>query len=81
MNDYFINNAVYKKEFRRRFRMRKELFLRITNEVSADDSYFAQKNNAAGKMGLAPLQETTAALRFLAYVLYSRILVFPHFVL
>ncbi|XP_074362011.1 uncharacterized protein LOC141702218 [Apium graveolens] len=53
--------------FRRRFRMRQLLFLRIEGAVTAHDSYFIQKTDAVGVRGLSSLQKITAALRMLAY--------------
>ncbi|XP_038707268.1 putative nuclease HARBI1 [Tripterygium wilfordii] len=67
-NDYFAENPVYPHDrFRRRFRMSRDLFLRIQEAVEAHDPYFRQKRNAAGKLGLSPLQKITASLRMLAY--------------
>ncbi|RWR85040.1 putative nuclease HARBI1 [Cinnamomum micranthum f. kanehirae] len=67
-NDYFSENPVYTpSQFRRRFRMRKPLFLRIVNVVEAHDPYFQQKRNCAGSLGLSALQKVTAAVRMLAY--------------
>jgi hypothetical protein len=66
--DYFSNEPVYGPlMFRRRFRMRRELFLRIMDTISTHDSYFVQRSNCVGTMGLSSLQKCTAALRILAY--------------
>jgi hypothetical protein len=68
MKDYFGEDPVYPPHlFRRRFRMQWCLFLRIMHEVCAYDSYFVQKRNAAGVLGLSSVQKCTAALRMLAY--------------
>jgi hypothetical protein len=68
MKDYFGEDPVYPPHlFRRRFRMQRCLFLRIMHEVCAYDSYFVQKRNAAGVLGLSSVQKCTAALRMLAY--------------
>jgi hypothetical protein len=68
LKDYFGENPVYPPHiFRRRFRMQRSLFLRIMHEVCAYDSYFVQKRNAAGVLGLSSVQKCTAALRLLAY--------------
>ncbi|CAM8911735.1 unnamed protein product [Rhodiola kirilowii] len=53
--------------FRRRFRMRRSLFLRIQEAISTHDDYFTQREDAAGVRGLSPLQKITAAIRMLAY--------------
>jgi hypothetical protein len=47
--------------------MRRPLFLSIARAVEEYDTYFAQKPDALGKMGLHPLIKITAALRVLAY--------------
>ena len=66
--DYFAENSVYcPRLFRRRFRMRRELFLRIFEGVREQDSWFEQKIDALGKKGLHPLQKVVAAFRILAY--------------
>ncbi|KAH7833752.1 hypothetical protein Vadar_015887 [Vaccinium darrowii] len=47
--DYFADQPVFPPNvFRRRFRMRRSLFLRIHSEVEAHDPYFVQKRNNAG---------------------------------
>jgi hypothetical protein len=43
------------------------LFLKIMHEVCTYDSYFVQKRNAAGILGLSTIQKCMAALRLLAY--------------
>jgi hypothetical protein len=64
MEDYFGPNPVYNDDlFRRRFRMKKSLFLRIMEGVMGIDAYFTQKKNCAGKSGLSPHQKVTVALR------------------
>ncbi|XP_047953192.1 uncharacterized protein LOC125199069 [Salvia hispanica] len=47
--------------------MRRELFLRIVNGLSARYPDFQQRWDAAGKPGLSPLQKCTTAIRQLAY--------------
>ena len=50
-NDYFAPNAVYPPNvFRRRFRMHRDLFLRIIEAVSANDPYFQRRSDASGRM-------------------------------
>jgi hypothetical protein len=67
-DDYFAVNPVYDDViFRRRFRMRRSLFLRIVEDVKNYDDYFMQKRDAANVLGLSSLQKVTAALRQLAY--------------
>ncbi|XP_028108108.1 uncharacterized protein LOC114306976 [Camellia sinensis] len=66
--DYFVESPVYPPElFRRRFRMKRSLFLRIQVAVEAHDPYFLQKRNCAEKLGLSSLQKIAVALKMLAY--------------
>ncbi|XP_059669153.1 uncharacterized protein LOC132314295 [Cornus florida] len=68
MKDYFDENCTYPPEyFHRRFRMRRELFLRILNDVKAYDDYFIQKRDATGRLGLSSIQKMTTAICILAY--------------
>ncbi|GKB97088.1 putative nuclease HARBI1 [Tanacetum coccineum] len=47
MADYFVDNPTFDEViFRRRFRMRKHLFLRIVDAVTANDRYFQQRPDA-----------------------------------
>ncbi|XP_026442761.1 uncharacterized protein LOC113342418 [Papaver somniferum] len=67
-NDYFSDNPTYPANiFRRRFRMRRELFNRILADVVSRNPYFAQKRDACGILGLSPHQKVTATIRMLAY--------------
>ncbi|XP_028077273.1 uncharacterized protein LOC114279244 [Camellia sinensis] len=66
--DYFAVNPMYSPTiFRRRFRMRRPLYLRILNAIQAHNSYFVQKQDAADVVGLSPLQKMTSAMRILSY--------------
>ncbi|CAL9223140.1 unnamed protein product [Arabidopsis halleri] len=53
--------------FRRRFRMRKHVFLRIVEDLSRSDNYFTQRVDALNKEGVSPLAKCTTAMRMLAY--------------
>ncbi|XP_019170454.1 PREDICTED: uncharacterized protein LOC109166024 [Ipomoea nil] len=53
--------------FRRRFRMSRNLFLRIPNAVKGHVNYFVQQKDRIGRLGLSTLQKVTAAFRVLAY--------------
>ncbi|XP_042065468.1 uncharacterized protein LOC121808980 [Salvia splendens] len=53
--------------FRRRFRIRRPLFLRIVNALSSRYEYFQLHTNATGKIGLSPLQKCTVVVRQLTY--------------
>ena len=55
--DYFAPAPIYPPAlFRRKFRMKCFLFLRIQSKVEAHDSYFVQKRNSANKLGLSSLR-------------------------
>ena len=50
VRDYFADNPTYEPSmFRRRFRMRRELFLRIVDAVANHDPWFLQKPDACGR--------------------------------
>lgn len=52
VKQYFADPPMYNaKYFQRRFRMSRELFLRIVEEVEAHDNYFTQRTNAVGLLG------------------------------
>ncbi|KAK6778114.1 hypothetical protein RDI58_024832 [Solanum bulbocastanum] len=66
--DYFsatprFNDAI----FRRRYRMSRNLFLRIVDAIKDHDMYFEQRIDALGRFGLSTLQKITAVFRMLAY--------------
>ncbi|XP_038698000.1 uncharacterized protein LOC119995558 [Tripterygium wilfordii] len=68
VRDYFAPNCTYPPHmFRRRFRMRRELFLRIKDDLEATDTYFQRLPDCTGRLGLSSIQKMTAALRILAY--------------
>ena len=69
MRDYFVEHPTYNaKFFRRRFRMRRELFLRIQGDLlGSHGDIFKQKRDALGLLGFSPEQKLTSALRMLAY--------------
>ncbi|KAL6645483.1 hypothetical protein ACP70R_017091 [Stipagrostis hirtigluma subsp. patula] len=67
MNDYFVEEPVYNETiFRRRFRMRKPLFLRIVAALSEWSPYFTMRMDALNRPGMSPLKKCTAAIRQLA---------------
>ncbi|XP_028111001.1 receptor-like protein 9a [Camellia sinensis] len=53
--------------FRRRFQMRRSLYLQIVDAVKACDNFFVQKKAGLGRLGLSTLQKVTSAFRMLAY--------------
>ena len=66
--DYFADNCNFPPEyFRRRYRMRRTLFLRIVDRLGEYSPYFTQRVDAINRRGFSPLQKCTAALRLLAY--------------
>jgi hypothetical protein len=66
--DYFAEDCTFDAlKFRRRFRMRRDLFLHIVEKVCAFDPWFIQKCDGVGRLGLSSLQKCTAAIRMLAY--------------
>lgn len=66
--NYFDADPTYPPEiFRRRFRMRRELFNRIVEGVEKQDSYFEQRQDARKVWGFTARQKCTAAIRQLAY--------------
>ena len=66
--DYFTPTPIYPPTlFRKRFQIKRPLFLCIQSKVEAYNSYFVQKRNSANKLDLSSLQKITATLRMLAY--------------
>lgn len=64
MNDYFVDDPVYNETmFRRRFRMRRPLFLRIVQALGEWNKYFTLKMDALNRPGLSPIKKCTAAIR------------------
>lgn len=68
VRDYFSPTPTFPHRlFRRRFRMSRNLFLRIHDVVLAYDEYFVQRRNVVRTEGLSSLQKVTAALKMLCY--------------
>ena len=66
--DYFAESPRYNDQmFRRRFRMSRNLFLRIVNKVETRDNYFVQRRDSVGRLGLSTLQKITAVFQMLSY--------------
>ena len=66
--DYFAEDSIYNEtHFRRRFRMRRHLFLRIVGALESRFEYFQLRYDGLGGRGLSPLTKCTAAMRMLAY--------------
>jgi len=67
MQDYFTDIPVYNSAiFRRRFRMRRLLFLRIVDALGEWNPFFTLRLDALNRPGLSPIQKCTAAIRQLA---------------
>ncbi|CAL2265670.1 unnamed protein product [Prunus armeniaca] len=68
LEDYFIPNSLYLvSKFRERYSMQPHLFQKIMHDICNYDTYFIQKYDAIGVLGLLLEQKLTAALRMLAY--------------
>jgi hypothetical protein len=68
VENYFADHHVYDEVFfRRRFKMRRELFMCIVDSVTHFDPYFEQRADAVGQMDLSTLQKCTTTMRMLAY--------------
>ncbi|KAL5727597.1 hypothetical protein ACHQM5_000776 [Ranunculus cassubicifolius] len=68
VEDYFSDRPLYhSEEFRRRFRMTRNLFFRIQEAITAHDHYFVRKRDGIVRLGPSGLVKMTAALRMLSY--------------
>ncbi|XP_074377910.1 uncharacterized protein LOC141719432 [Apium graveolens] len=68
MEDYFVDRPIFSEnDFRRRYRMCTHVFNRIMTALCTQDSYWHQKADAIGLLGLLPQQKMTATLQMLAY--------------
>ena len=68
VHNYFALSPVFPENyFRHHFRMSKDLFFRICNEVKQHNPVFEQRRNCAGLLGHSIEQNVTAALRIMAY--------------
>jgi hypothetical protein len=68
MQDYFSEVPTYPAYlFRRRYRMRRSLFVKIVETCVAKTRYFKRRRNAAGLLGFSGYQKISAAMRVLAY--------------
>ena len=66
--DYFADVPAFTpKDFRWRFWMNRDLFLRIRDGVREHDPWFRLKNDCVGLVGFSSLQKCSAAMRMLAY--------------
>ena len=68
MRDYFAEIPTYPAHiFRRRYRMRRSLFVKIVEACEANCRYFTRRRNAAGLLGFSAYQKISAAMRVIAY--------------
>ena len=69
MRDYFAKeHPTYPPRlFRRRYRMRRSLFVKIVNDCEAASDYFKRRRSASGQLGFSAYQKISAAMRVLAY--------------
>nr|XP_051202576.1 uncharacterized protein LOC127316206 [Lolium perenne] len=68
MEDYFAEVPTYPPHlFRRRYLMRRSLFVRIVKACELHLNYFKQRRNATGVMGFSSFQKISAAMRVIAY--------------
>jgi uncharacterized Ntn-hydrolase superfamily protein len=62
-SDYFVDDATNTpKEFQRRFRMSKGLFMKIVQGVREYDDYFKYKKDCTEKWGFTSVQKCTNAV-------------------
>ncbi|XP_052623869.1 uncharacterized protein LOC111878920 [Lactuca sativa] len=67
VNDYFAENCVYQpSNFKRRFRLRKNVFQMIANAMEARYEFFQMRYDARGKRGFTGLQKCVAAIKLMA---------------
>ncbi|KAL9999549.1 hypothetical protein Hdeb2414_s0474g00901421 [Helianthus debilis subsp. tardiflorus] len=69
VHDYFCENPLYDDgQFRRRFRMSRRLFVKISSDLAeASSLFFTQRESASHKVGFSGIQKCTTAIRQLAY--------------
>jgi hypothetical protein len=68
MQDYFAEVSTYPPSiFRRMYRMRRELFVKIVQACKANCWYFTRRRNSAGTLGFSMYQKISAAMRVIAY--------------
>ncbi|KAE8792482.1 Cell division cycle 5-like protein [Hordeum vulgare] len=68
MQDYFAEVPTYPPcLFRRRYRMRRSLFVKIVTDCEAASDYFKRRRSVVGIMGFSGYKKISVAMRVLAY--------------
>ncbi|XP_021995304.1 uncharacterized protein LOC110892452 [Helianthus annuus] len=68
MQDFFYENPLYDDvQFKGRFRMSRRLFIKISNDLAGEFSFFTQIESASHKVGFSVIQKCTTTIRQLAY--------------
>ncbi|XP_021984705.1 uncharacterized protein LOC110880490 [Helianthus annuus] len=68
VQDYFCENPLYDDgQLKRRFRLSRRLFVKISNDFAGEFPFFTQRVSASRKVGFSGLQKCTTAIRQLAY--------------
>ncbi|CAH1412636.1 unnamed protein product [Lactuca virosa] len=66
--DYFVTDSLYDlSKFKERFRISRNLFLRIALDLKRNYEFFQLRWDARGKRGFTTIQKCTTALRQLGY--------------
>nr|XP_043616304.1 uncharacterized protein LOC122588251 [Erigeron canadensis] len=67
LNDWFVDEPKYDDAyFRKKFRMEKNMFLKIVDDIEANFPYFRDGFDARGRDSFKPLQKVASAVRQLA---------------
>ncbi|XP_023732868.1 uncharacterized protein LOC111880680 [Lactuca sativa] len=67
VHDYFADDCVYQsRDFKRRFRLRKNVFVRIANALENKYEFFQMRYDARGKRRITGLQKYVVAIKLMA---------------